>query len=132
MVLTTSPAAVYFGCHLYTLVWVFFHGNDVRVVQMACGCLQVYILPLGGPVSIQRHAGLIEGVWLGAGPQLRHRRNGLGQSRRHIYRTKPTGTTISHAILRVSRNYLAVCIHTRIQICICINASAHTLANFIT
>ena len=45
-------------------------------------------------MSIQWHAGLAEGVWLGAGSQLRQHPNGLGQGRRHIYRTEPTGMTL--------------------------------------
>ena len=61
------------------------------LVQTLCVCFQVYILPFGGPVSIQWHAGLAEGVWLGAGSQLRQHPNGLGQGHRHIHRTEPTG-----------------------------------------
>ena len=70
---------------------------DAVLVQMLCVHFQVYILPFGGPVSIQWHAGLAEGVWLGAGSQLRQHPNGLGQSRRHIYRTEPTGMALHHS-----------------------------------
>ena len=55
----------------FAMFWYEVLCPDAVLVQMLFVHFQVYILPLRGPVSIQRHAGLAQGVWLGAGSQLR-------------------------------------------------------------